>query len=132
MNTTNSTSDLKDSVWVSCLRVRKTEEFIWWFLDADVDCIDLFDVDIFAFFWKSTEKRIHWFMFRTPALAFFYEGLVDNKNILNQLFLSLICIAIVMTQWCLFGFSFTFGPGNCAFGSFEYGWRIKISKNQKN
>ncbi|CAF0734245.1 unnamed protein product [Didymodactylos carnosus] len=57
----------------------------------------------------------------TPALAFFYGGLVDIKNILNQLFLSIICMGIVTTQWCLFGFSFTFGPGNNAFGSFNYG-----------
>lgn len=54
-------------------------------------------------------------------MAFFYGGLVDNKNILNQLFLSLICIAIVTIQWCLFGYSFVFGPGNSAFGSFDFG-----------
>ncbi|CAF1071011.1 unnamed protein product [Didymodactylos carnosus] len=57
----------------------------------------------------------------TPALAFFYGGLVENKNILNQLFLSFICMAIVTVQWCLFGFSFAFGPGNNAFGSFQFG-----------
>lgn len=54
---------------------------------------------------------------------------MDNKNILNQLFLSLICIAIVTVQWCLFGFSFVFGPGNSAFGSFQFG-RHRIEKNQ--
>jgi Amt family ammonium transporter len=57
----------------------------------------------------------------TPALAFFYGGLVDRKNILNQLFLSFICMGIVLVQWVLFGFSFAFGPPvSTGFGSFGY------------
>ncbi len=56
----------------------------------------------------------------TPALAFFYGGLVDRKNILNQLFLSFICMGIVFVQWVLFGFSFAFGPPiSRGFGSFD-------------
>jgi Amt family ammonium transporter len=59
----------------------------------------------------------------TPALAFFYGGLVDHKNILNQLFLSFICMGIVLVQWVLFGFSFAFGPPvSAGFGSF--GWAV--------
>ncbi|CAF3919750.1 unnamed protein product, partial [Rotaria sp. Silwood1] len=59
----------------------------------------------------------------TPALAFFYGGLVDRKNILNQLFLSFICMGIVFVQWVLFGFSFAFGPPvSVGFGSF--GWAV--------
>ncbi|CAF0817753.1 unnamed protein product [Adineta steineri] len=55
----------------------------------------------------------------TPALAFFYGGLVDRKNILNQLFLSFVCMGIVFVQWILFGFSFAFGsPVSAGFGSF--------------
>ena len=55
----------------------------------------------------------------TPALAFFYGGLVNRKNILNQLFLSIICMGIVLVQWVLFGFSFAFGPPvSRGFGSF--------------
>jgi Amt family ammonium transporter len=55
----------------------------------------------------------------TPALAFFYGGLVDRKNILNQLFLSFVCMGIVFVQWVLFGFSFAFGPPiSSGFGSF--------------
>jgi Amt family ammonium transporter len=58
----------------------------------------------------------------TPALAFFYGGLVNRKNILNQLFLSIICMGIVFVQWVLFGFSFAFGPPvSRGFGSFSYG-----------
>ncbi|CAF0935984.1 unnamed protein product [Rotaria sordida] len=59
----------------------------------------------------------------TPALAFFYGGLVDRKNVLNQLFLSFICMGIVFLQWVLFGFSFAFGPPiSVGFGSF--GWSV--------
>jgi len=56
----------------------------------------------------------------TPALACFYGGLVESKNFFNQLFLSVVCMGIVPVQWCLFGYSFSFGPGNSAFGSFKY------------
>ncbi|CAF3595717.1 unnamed protein product [Rotaria sp. Silwood1] len=59
----------------------------------------------------------------TPALAFFYGGMVDRKNILNQLFLSFICMGIVTVQWVLIGFSFAFGPPvSEGFGSF--GWSV--------
>ncbi|CAF1510420.1 unnamed protein product, partial [Didymodactylos carnosus] len=68
--------------------------------------------------WMMTSAALVYMM--TPALAFFYGGLVENKNILNQLFLSIICMGIVTVQWCLFGYSFSFGPGNSAFGSFDF------------
>jgi Amt family ammonium transporter len=58
--------------------------------------------------WMMTSTALVLLM--TPALAFFYGGLVDRKNILNQLFLSFICMGIVFVQWVLFGFSFAFGP----------------------
>jgi Amt family ammonium transporter len=69
--------------------------------------------------WMMTSTALVLLM--TPALAFFYGGLVDRKNILNQLFLSFICMGIVFVQWVLFGFSFAFGPPvSPGFGSF--GW----------
>lgn len=71
----------------------------------------------------------------TPALACFYGGLVESKNFLNQLFLSIVCMAIIPVQWCLFGYSFAFGPGNTVFGSFEYSLQRKaglVSTNGEN
>lgn len=62
----------------------------------------------------------------TPALACFYGGLVENKNFLNQLFLSIVCMAIIPVQWCLFGYSFAFGPGNSVFGSFDYAVEYRL------
>ena len=54
--------------------------------------------------WMMTSTALVLLM--TPALAFFYGGLVDHKNVLNQLFLSFVCMGIVLVQWVLFGFSF--------------------------
>ena len=69
--------------------------------------------------WMMTSSVLVLMM--TPALAFFYGGLVDHKNILNQLFLSFICMGIVLVQWILFGFSFAFGPPvSAGFGSFDW------------
>lgn len=62
----------------------------------------------------------------TPALAFFYGGLVDQKNILNTLTLSFICIGIITIQWYLVGYSFAFEHGTRGFGNFAsaalYNW----------
>jgi Amt family ammonium transporter len=50
----------------------------------------------------------------TPALAFFYGGMVRRKNVLSTLNLSFITIALISIQWVLFGYSLAFGKG---FGS---------------
>jgi Amt family ammonium transporter len=48
-------------------------------------------------------------MMMTPALAFFYGGMVRKKNILSTLNLSFILIALISIQWLLYGFSLAFG-----------------------
>jgi ammonium transporter, Amt family len=45
----------------------------------------------------------------TPALAFFYGGMVRKKNILSTLNLSFIIIALLSVQWVLYGYSLAFG-----------------------
>ncbi|MBI9049153.1 MAG: ammonium transporter [Anaerolineaceae bacterium] len=45
----------------------------------------------------------------TPALAFFYGGMVRKKNILSTLNLSFIVMALMGIQWVLFGYSLSFG-----------------------
>ncbi|UJR08791.1 hypothetical protein I4U23_013047 [Adineta vaga] len=75
--------------------------------------------------WILTSTALVYMM--TPALACFYGGLVENKNFLNQLFLSIVCMAIIPVQWCLIGYSFTFGPGTSTFGSFDYAIQRKAS-----
>jgi Amt family ammonium transporter len=46
----------------------------------------------------------------TPALAFFYGGMVRRKNILSTLNLSFIMICLISVQWILYGYSLAFGP----------------------
>ncbi|MEM7130639.1 MAG: ammonium transporter [Chloroflexota bacterium] len=45
----------------------------------------------------------------TPALAFFYGGMVRQKNILSTLNLSIITMGVISIQWILFGYSLSFG-----------------------
>jgi Amt family ammonium transporter len=48
----------------------------------------------------------------TPALAFFYGGLVRSKNVLNTMMMSFISLGFVGVLWVTFGFSLAFGDGN--------------------
>jgi Amt family ammonium transporter len=45
----------------------------------------------------------------TPALAFFYGGMVRKKNILSTLNLSFIMICLISIQWVIYGYSLAFG-----------------------
>jgi Amt family ammonium transporter len=44
----------------------------------------------------------------TPALAFFYGGMVRRKNILSTLTLSIVMMGVISLQWVLFGYSLAF------------------------
>ncbi len=46
----------------------------------------------------------------TPALAFFYGGMVRKKNVISTLNLSIIVMGLLSVQWILFGFTLAFGP----------------------
>lgn len=60
-------------------------------------------------------------MVMTPALAFFYGGMVRKKNILSTLNLSFIILALISIQWVLFGYSLAFGTTTGGVvGSLEY------------
>ncbi|MEQ1574996.1 MAG: ammonia channel protein, partial [Vicinamibacterales bacterium] len=48
----------------------------------------------------------------TPALAFFYGGLVRSKNALNTMMMSFISLGFVGVAWALIGYSLAFGVGN--------------------
>jgi Amt family ammonium transporter len=45
----------------------------------------------------------------TPALGFFYGGMVRRKNILSTLNLSFITIGLISIQWVLVGYTIAFG-----------------------
>jgi ammonium transporter, Amt family len=48
----------------------------------------------------------------TPALAFFYGGLVRTKNALNTMMMSFISLGFVGVLWAIVGYSLAFAPGN--------------------
>jgi ammonium transporter, Amt family len=56
----------------------------------------------------------------TPALAFFYGGLVRAKNALNTMMMSVASLGIVGLTWALFAYSLAFGKGSGAIGGLEF------------
>ena len=47
----------------------------------------------------------------TPALAFFYGGLVRNKNSLNTMMMSFVALGVVGVTWAIAAYSLAFGDG---------------------
>jgi Amt family ammonium transporter len=56
----------------------------------------------------------------TPALGFFYAGLVRSKNSLNTLMMSVASAGVVGIAWALLGYSLAFGGGTTGTGGFQY------------
>src|ERR687889_1086487 len=48
----------------------------------------------------------------TPALAFFYGGLVRSRNVLNTMMMSFVSLGFVGVLWAIIGYSLAFAPGN--------------------
>ena len=48
----------------------------------------------------------------TPALAFFYGGLVRSKNALNTMMMSVVSLGFVGVLWALLGYTLAFTTGN--------------------
>src|SRR3989344_7541355 len=58
--------------------------------------------------WVSTSAAL--VMLMTPALGFFYAGLVRKKNLVSTLVQCLVIFAIMSLMWSLWGYSMAFGP----------------------
>ncbi len=57
----------------------------------------------------------------TPALAFFYGGLVRRKNVLNTMMATMINCGVSVIMWFLVGYSLSFGTDHgTVIGSFEH------------
>jgi Amt family ammonium transporter len=56
----------------------------------------------------------------TPALAFFYGGMVRSKHVLGMLMQNFAAIAIVSVTWVLLGFSLAFGGKGWFLGDVHY------------
>lgn len=48
-------------------------------------------------------------MIMTPAVGFFYGGMVRSKNVVSVIKQSLLILCLVSVQWVLFGYSLVFG-----------------------
>ena len=57
--------------------------------------------------WISTATAL--VMLMTPALGFFYAGLVRKKNLVSTLVQCLIIFAVSSLVWTFWGYSLTFG-----------------------
>ncbi len=55
----------------------------------------------------------------TPALGFFYGGLVRGKNALNTLMMSVAALAFAGLAWALLGYSLAFSEGGPLLGGFS-------------
>src|SRR5437867_13425059 len=49
-------------------------------------------------------------MLMTPALGFFYGGLVRRKNVLATIMHSFFILCLISVQWVLWGYSLAFAP----------------------
>ena len=59
-------------------------------------------------------------MLMTPALGFFYGGLVRKKNLTNTIVQCFAIFAVVTLVWTLWGYSLSFGPSTGGFiGNFD-------------
>jgi Amt family ammonium transporter len=56
----------------------------------------------------------------TPALAFFYGGLVRSKNALNTMMMSFVSLGVLGVTWAVLGYSLAFGPGNAWIGDLSF------------
>ena len=56
----------------------------------------------------------------TPALGFFYGGMVRAKNALNTLMMSFSALGFVGLAWAFFGYSIAFGHSNQWWGDGQY------------
>src|SRR5207342_2144738 len=52
----------------------------------------------------------------TPALAFFYGGLVRSKHVLNAMMMSFVSLGVIGVVWAVVGYSLAFAPGSSLVG----------------
>lgn len=66
----------------------------------------------------------------TPALAFFYGGLVRRKNILSILMQCFMAMCVITLQWVVIGYSLAFGPDVKGFiGNLSWAWLNGVGAN---
>jgi Amt family ammonium transporter len=67
----------------------------------------------------------------TPALAFFYGGLVRSKNVLNTMMMSFISLGFVGVLWAIVGYSLAFSTGGDYLGDFSNAFLSGVNLDPK-
>ena len=67
----------------------------------------------------------------TPALAFFYGGLVRSKNALNTMMMSFISLGFVAVLWALVGYSLALSPGSNFLGDLSFAFLNNVGLSEK-
>lgn len=69
-------------------------------------------------------------MLMTPAVGFFYAGMVRKKNALSTLTMSFVILALISVQWVLIGYTLSFGPSVGGFiGSLKWMGLTMVGQN---
>jgi Amt family ammonium transporter len=56
----------------------------------------------------------------TPGLAFFYGGLVREKQVINTIKMSFFALGIIAVEWALIGYSLAFSSGSAWIGGLDW------------
>ena len=67
----------------------------------------------------------------TPALGFFYGGMVRAKNTLNTLMMSFAALGFVGLAWAIIGYSFAFGDASRWLGGFDHAFLSGVHTDAK-
>ncbi|HEX5108274.1 MAG TPA: ammonium transporter [Vicinamibacterales bacterium] len=67
----------------------------------------------------------------TPALAFFYGGLVRSKNALNTMMMSFISLGFVGVLWAVLGYSLALSPGSNWIGDLSLAFLNGVGLTEK-
>lgn len=68
--------------------------------------------------WMMTSTALVLLM--TPALGFFYGGMVGGKNVLNTILMSFTTLGYTLVAWALVAYSVAFSPGNALIGDLRW------------
>src|SRR6476660_382704 len=79
--------------------------------------------------WMLTSTALVLLM--TPALAFFYGGLVGSKNVLNTMMMSFIALGFIGVLWAVLGYSLSFSTGNDWIGDTSFLFLQGVGRDAK-
>ena len=65
----------------------------------------------------------------TPALAFFYGGLVRSKNALNTMMMSVSALGFVGVAWAVLGYTLSFAEGSALLGGLQKAFLSGVGLN---